>query len=305
MTELADDYGALRHGLAAYRRPRDVLSVAGPDAAAYLQGQCSQDLAGLAVGAVVDALLLEPDGKLTALVRVGRVADDGFVVDTDAGFGDLVAARLARFKLRSKLDLVPLAWPCVALRGPDVPAGLPGPADGLAAPVDWNGVTGMDLLGPGADDLVPAAARWVGDDAWEAVRVEAGLPAMGRELDDRTIAAEAELVDRTVSFTKGCYTGQELVARLDARGNKVARRLCGLVMAGAPPGTDPAALVGATLVVPGGDKPVGTVTSAAWCPGLGALGALGYVHRSVEVPGSVQVQVAGGIAAEARPRPLV
>ncbi|HVX21204.1 MAG TPA: glycine cleavage T C-terminal barrel domain-containing protein [Acidimicrobiales bacterium] len=295
---LAEDYAALRHGLAAYRRPRDVLSVAGPDAAGYLQGQCSQDLSGLAVGDVVDALLLEPDGKLAALVRVGRVGDDAFVVDTDAGVGDLAAARLARFRLRSKVDVAPLDWACLALRGSDVPAALAAPAGGLVAPFDWNGVTGVDLLGP--DPVPPAGARPVGDAAWEAVRVEAGIPAMGRELDEKTIAAEAALVDRTVSFTKGCYTGQELVARLDARGNKVARRLCGLVVD--PPGTDPSALVGADLTVPGGDKPVGSVTSAAWCPGLGAVGALAYLHRSVDLPGRV---LAGGVAAEARPLPLV
>ena len=62
------------------------------------------------------------------------------------------------------------------------------------------------------------------------MRVEAGIPVMGAELDERTIAAEADLLDRAVSFTKGCYTGQELVARLDARGNRVARHLRGLVV---------------------------------------------------------------------------
>ncbi|HEX3947723.1 MAG TPA: hypothetical protein VHW47_08450, partial [Acidimicrobiales bacterium] len=101
----AEDYRALREGLAAYRRPRDLLAVTGPDAAGYLQGQCSQDLAGLGHGAAVDSLLLEPDGKLTALVRVVRTADDGFVVDVDAGYGEAVAARLGRFKLRSKVEI--------------------------------------------------------------------------------------------------------------------------------------------------------------------------------------------------------
>jgi len=109
-----DDYRALRDGLGAYRLRRDVLTVTGPDATAYLQGQCSQDLDGLAVGSAVDALVLEPDGKLTALVRVTRTADDAFVVDVDGGFGDAVAARLARFKLRSKLTIEPLDWPAVA-----------------------------------------------------------------------------------------------------------------------------------------------------------------------------------------------
>jgi folate-binding protein YgfZ len=124
---------------------------------------------------------------------------------------------------------------------------------------------------------------------------------MGSELDERTIAAEAHLVERTVSFTKGCYTGQELVARLDARGSRVARRLCGLVpVAGAggaampTGGADPGALVGASLLGPDGVKQVGRITSAAWCPGLGGPAALGYVHRSVEIGESVTLETDGG-----------
>jgi folate-binding protein YgfZ len=296
---LLDDYQALRHGLGAHRLARDVLSVTGADAAGYLQGQCSQDLAGLAVGGAVDSLLLEPDGKLCALVRVVRVAEDGFAVEVDAGFGEVVAARLARFRLRAKVAIEPLDWPCVALRGPGAVEAVASPAAGspFRIAVSWNGTVGVDLLGPGAEDVVPAAARWCGDAAWEALRVEAGIPAMGRELDGRTIAAEAGLVERTVSFTKGCYTGQELVARLDARGNRVARRLAGVVAVGGPGEPDPgdaAALLGCDLVVAGRDAPVGTVTSAAWSPGLGAAAGLAFVHRSAAVPGGATVGGAGG-----------
>jgi tRNA-modifying protein YgfZ len=296
-----DDYQALRDGLGAHRLGRDILAVTGPDAAVYLQGQCSQDLDGLAVGTAVDSLVLEPDGKLTALVRVTRVADDRFVVDVDGGFGDAVAARLARFKLRSKLSIEPLDWPAVALRGPrvaDVPPVVGG--EPLVLPFAWNGLAGLDLLGPGAETVVTGldGLRWCGDDAWEAVRIEAGIPAMGRELDGRTIAAEAGLVERTVSFTKGCYTGQELVARLDARGNRVARRLCGIVLD--TPATEPGELVGADLTVAGGDgKVIGAVTSAAWCPGVGAVAGLAYVHRSVDLGAVVAVgdpSVAGRLA---------
>ncbi len=116
---------------------------------------------------------------------------------------------------------------------------------------------------------------------------------MGRELDGGTIAAEAGLVERTVSFTKGCYTGQELVARLDARGNRVARRLCGIVLD--PPATEAGGLVGADLTVADGDgKVVGTVTSAAWCPGVGAVAGLAYVHRSVDVGATVDIGSTAG-----------
>jgi tRNA-modifying protein YgfZ len=216
-----------------------------------------------------------------------------------------VAARLRRFRLRTKVDVAQADWPCVALRGAGVPAaqdmagaagGPPGsgtPEHGgpWVVPVEWNGTVGVDLLGPGAENAVPGDARWCGPEAWEAVRIEAGIPAMGAELDAKTIAAEAGLVERTVSFTKGCYTGQELVARLDARGNRVARRLCGVVLdGGVVPGerVEAATVTGAVLWAPGGVKPVGRCTSAAWCPGVGGLAALAYLHRSIELPGDVE-----------------
>jgi folate-binding protein YgfZ len=304
---LAADYDALRHGLGAHRLGRDVLAVAGPDAVAYLQGQCSQDVAALGVGGSAEALLLEPDGKLCALIRVVREADDAFVIDTDAGFGPAVAARLARFRLRTKVEVAERDWPCVALRGPAA-AALAAPAGVRALPVGFGGVVGVDLLGPGAESAVPDAARWCGDEAFEALRIEAGIPVMGKELDGRTIAAEAGLLDRTVSFTKGCYTGQELVARLDARGNRVARRLCGLVVEGTAEAVDPGRLLGAAVTSPEG-REVGRVTSAAWCPGLGRPAALAYLHRSLAVPGPVTVAVAdgpdGSFPAEARTLPLV
>jgi len=304
----AGAYEALRHGVGAYRVAVDTVAVTGRDATAYLQGQLSQDVAPLGVGDSAAALLLEPDGKLSALVRVTRTSEDAYVLDTDAGFGGAVAARLQRFKLRTKVAIDELDWPCIALRGARVGGG---PIAGARAscgagppfvlPVEWNGVRGVDLLGPGADALVPADAVWCDADAWEALRVEAGIPKMGVELDSRTIAAEAHLVERTVSFTKGCYTGQELVARLDARGSRVARRLCGIVADDAEP-AEAVELVGAVLWTPGGDKVVGRCTSASWCPGLGRVGALAYLHRSVDVPGAL-VWAPGEDAAQARRRP--
>jgi len=321
MASLGADYEALRRGIGAFRPAREVLAVRGPDALEYLQGQCSQDVAALAPGGLADSLLLAPDGKLVALIRVQRIADDEFVIDVAGGFGETVAARLRRFKLRSKLDLEPLDWSCVALRGAGAVAAFdlgPGGDRGLTAvterpgarvlPVAWNGTEGVDLLGADPSGAVPGSARWCAAAAWEALRVEAGIPEMGRELDERTIAAEADLLDRTVSFTKGCYTGQELVARLDARGNRVARHLGGVVVDPTTT-TEATSLLGAALFAGASDKAVGHCTSAAWCPGLGSLAALGYLHRSVEVPGPVTVEVpdADGtvrVGAEARWLPL-
>jgi len=302
---LAAEYAALRTGLGAHRLPRDVLSVSGADAATYLQGQCSQDLAALEIGRSVDSLLLAPEGKVVALIRVLRRGEDSFVLDVDAGFGEAVSARLGRFLLRAKVAVEALDWECVALRG-DIGGNSGGEvgSDGWSVPVEWNGWRGIDLLGPAGTVTVSADALWCGDDAWEACRIESGVPVMGRELDEGTIPAESGLVERAVSFTKGCYTGQELVARIESRGNRVARRLCGLVVDAS---SDPGGLIGAELVAGDSEKVLGRVTSAALCPGLDAVGALAYVHRSVEVPADLALSTGAGddIAAQVRALPLV
>jgi tRNA-modifying protein YgfZ len=139
-------------------------------------------------------------------------------------------------------------------------------------------------------------------EAWESVRIEAGIPRMGAELDERTIAAEADLLDRSVSFTKGCYTGQELVARLDARGNRVARHLRGLVVTGSP--SIPTEVAPGTEILAQG-KVVGTVTSSAWSPTWQCPVALGYVHRTVEPSSPVELRPAASGPDGAAPGPVL
>ena len=235
--QITEGYDALRHRAAAHQLARDVLSVSGPDATSYLQGQCSQDVSALGAGDSAEALLLSPQGKIDAYLRLTKVGDDAFVIDTDQGFGPVVTARLERFRLRMKVAIEPLEWICVALRGPDAPravdgAGRPaGPGGGRSTGPAWPVWTCSARHRPAVspDGSATASVR-CGDAAWEAARIEAGVPVNGREIVEGSIAAELGLVDRTVSFTKGCFTGQELVARLDARGSNVARRLCGVVV---------------------------------------------------------------------------
>jgi folate-binding protein YgfZ len=303
-----EDYEALRHGPTVVPLGRDILRISGPDAVEYLQGQCSQDVAALEVGTSADALLLTPQGKLDALIRVTRGGEDEMYIDVDAGYAEVVAARLARFKLRVKAEIETLDWRCLSIRHPTAvePRFVPPPSSGtsVAAAFRWGAVAGVDLFGP--DPVLTEPLRSCSDEAWQSVRVETGIPVMGAELDERTIAAEADLLDRSVSFTKGCYTGQELVARLDARGNKVARRLRALVLTRAEA---PQALVGTGAEVFAGDKVVGRVTSVAWSGALGAAVALGYLHRDVAPPCPVLIKAGpdggGDIPAEARTLPLV
>jgi len=320
MSALDDQVAALRRGAGAFALPRDVFAVRGVDAEAYLQGQLSQDIIALAVGGTTDSLLLQPDGKLSALLRVTRFDAQGFVLDTDAGFGDAAVARLKKFLLRSKVEIERLEWRCLALRG-----ALVGPlAGGLlnvlaeagvtALPFEWNGWRGTDLLGPKDVVLDPSAGPLpegiipCTGDAVEACRIVSGIPAMGSELTDKTIAAEAGLVERTVSFTKGCYTGQELVARLDARGSNVPRRLVGVIAtARLAPGMTLHA--GTAPVDVAADMVVGSITSAAWSPEVGSWVGLGYLHRTVASPGPVRVRSGDGLGgaepAQVGPLPLI
>lgn len=279
----------LRDTLGAVRTDRDVVEVAGPDAASYLQGQCSQDVEALAEGASAWTFVLQPDGKVAVWGRVTRVAPDRFVLDVDPGAGPALITRLERFKLRVDAAVTPLDWTVLAVRGPGATEIDTG--DALAVDPEWPGVEGIDLLGPAprAPAGVPA-----GDAAdLEALRIEAGVPAMGHELTEQTIPAEAGVVERSVSFTKGCYTGQELVARIDSRGNKTPSRLVRLA------GTGPAPAPGTPLSVEGTERAsVTTAVASAAAPSEAWLG-LGYLHRSVDTPAQLSLPGGAAVTAEA------
>lgn len=246
---------------------RDVLRVAGADALTYLQGQVSQDLRPLAVGASTWTLLLQPTGKVDVLARVWRTAEETFVLDTDAGYGEAMATRLRRFMIRVAVELEPLGWPAIAVRG----VGEQRPDDAVAG---WWG-RDFDVLGPTAE-LGAAVPEGTAADL-ERARVEAGWPAMGAEIvPGETIPAETGVVAVAVDFRKGCYPGQELVERMESRGATAPRRLRTLTVAdGARPG-DP--------VVDAEGRQVGVLTSVA------GMAAIASVRRGVELgaePGSL------------------
>jgi len=290
MTDVTADHLALRREVAAVDLPRDVLAVHGADVVTFLQGQLSADVAALAVGDSTWSLLLEPQGRVDAWIRVTRTGEDRVVIDVDGGWGERVAARLNRFKLRVDVRIEPLDWRCVVVRGPDAPGvDVSGCGAELVLPVDWRGLAGVDLLGPSV--TLPDGVHVSGDVALHNVRVEQGWPAMGAELDDTVIPAEAGqwLIDGSVSFTKGCYTGQELVARIDSRGGNTPRHLRGLVI-----GADVLPPEGAVVEVDGQDR--GRLTSVGESLDLGAPVALAYVHRTVDVPAEVTVRWDGGEA---------
>jgi folate-binding protein YgfZ len=260
---------------------RDVLRVAGPDAERYLQGQLSADLDQLAPEEGAWSLLLEPTGKLGAWVRVSRFGGDEFVIDVDPGGGPAVVARLERFLLRTDATVTlaePDEWVCIAIRGPvQVELDHVSGATVLTLPSPWPGLIGWDVLAP-ASAHVSIDTPMFDASVLDVVRVECGVPRLGAEIGEGTIPAEVGqwFIDASVSFTKGCYTGQELVARIDSRGGNAPRRLRAVT-------AEAAVGVGDAVVV--GGEPVGLVTSSAVSPVVGPVGLV-MLPRAVE-PGTL------------------
>lgn len=255
---------------------RDVIALEGEESGPFLQGQLSQDVLGIPEGGSAWSWVLSPQGKVDALVRVTRVPGGRWLLDTDRGWGQKVVERLNRFKLRTKVTVEALDWSVLALRveageGAPAPAGSDVTTRPVAATPGWPGAEGVDLVGPNPE--VPEGWRLIDAAAQEAERIALGIPRMGAELDERTIPGETGLIPRTVSFTKGCYTGQELVARVDSRGGNVPRRLARLE----PDGPVEA---GSALATADGEA-AGVVTSAAAAPD-GRWVALGYLKRGVD-----------------------
>ncbi len=271
----------------------------GADAARYLHSQLSNGIESLQVGHSCSSFVLEPTGKVIALVRVTRIGDDDFLLDTDAvpELEEIVLARLNKFKIRVDVAFTAEVANVVAIRssnGEPLPSSVRDAgtseqsfvvdamwADGRALDVfpiggasDSDGSTVdaqkvSDLIGESTVSADPH-----GD--VERVRVRSGWPSMGREiLPGETLPAATGIVDHCVSFTKGCYPGQELVERMDARGSTAPRSLRRLRCSDVSPSNPESVSVGDVVTVDGRD--VGTVTSVAgdW--------ALAYVQRGVEL----------------------
>jgi folate-binding protein YgfZ len=282
------------------RSDRGAVLVTGPDAWSYLQSLVSADLDAIGDGEGAHSLLLTPQGKLDVDFRLLRVGDEVWL-DCDPGFGEQLAASLNRFRIRVQCEVTDRTgrWGSLAVRGPaaldavsalrvEVPAAPHGHVrlgEALVVRTPWPGSDGFDVVGApaavalAAERLSSAGVPVCSPEAFEALRIEAGVPRQGFELDEKTIPQEAFLERDAVSFSKGCFLGQELVCRIDTRGhvNKYLRRLTDVE--DAPPR-------GAEIVA--GDKVVGTVTSSA------ATAALGYVRREVEPPASVELRWDGG-----------
>jgi len=286
---------------------REVVRLTGPDRVSFLQGMVTQDVEGLPVGAVADAALLTVKGAMVADARVVKRPED-FLVLTEPGYGSVVLGVLERYLISEEAELsdATAGFGQLSVIGPEAERraaqalALGPPAGAALRPFDAGGATAwalpQGLLLPGVDLLVPvdalggvfgrlleAGATPVGFAALEVLRVERGTPRFGSDMDERTIPLEANL-QRALHYQKGCYVGQEVIARATFRGH-VNRHLVGLRF-----GEGSAPAPRAELFA--GDRRVGWVTSVVQSPRLGSIG-LGYAHRDVAGPGT-ELALAGG-----------
>jgi aminomethyltransferase len=290
-----DEWTDAHEGIAVGdRSARGFLRVHGPDARRLLQGLVTNDVDGLAPGQAVYALVLTPKGRPVSDLRLACTAEDAFLLECEPGAHDALAASLRRYRLASRAEIEDA-------RGEVAGAALLGRADVPAVPglVMLPSVLGTDVAGPPEQvrqvwEAYPGATP-IGADTYELLRVEGGVPRAGAELTEDVLPAEAGVVDRAVSFSKGCYVGQEPVARLHFRGhpNRTLRRL---VLAGVGAPGLPAAIIA-------GEREVGRVTSLATPPEGPAL-ALGYVRREVEDGAEVRLRGPDGELYEAAVEPL-
>jgi tRNA-modifying protein YgfZ len=228
------------------RRPRAFVRVAGPDAADYLQRMVSNDVEALEVGDACDALLLTAKARVIAPLRVLRRGEDNFLLSTEPELGETVRRELVRMRFAAKAEIEPEEH------------------------VSWL------VLGDGEVLDEQPVGEEASEEEFERWRIESGIPRWGAEIDDRILPAEAGLDETHISFTKGCYPGQEPIARQRYRG-KVNRRLRVLDIEAEQLPTR-----GTELLYEG--KTVGRVTSAV--PGL----ALAFVR--VDVPDEAQLHLA-------------
>jgi aminomethyltransferase len=312
----AREYAALRQGAGlADLSSRGKLRVTGADRARFLHNLLSNDIVGLAPGRGCQAAKLNLQGKMEAGLTVLCLSDE-LRCDLEPGPAAPVFAALAKHLVRDKavLEDVTSHWAMFAVQGPrasDVlqaagvaTSSLDAPLQHAAASVagvavlvvhaDHCGAGGFGVWVPAeAAAVVWTALRTAGDVVpvgWQALevrRIEAGMPRAGAEINGDTFPMEAGLDAGWISYTKGCYLGQETIARIHHLGH-VNRHLCGLLVEGETLPVARAALFA-------GEKNVGWVTSAAWSPTLERAVALAYVHREHAAPGnSVVVEIPAG-----------
>jgi len=309
------EYRAFRQSVGVFRPPAATqVEISGNDRAAFLNRLATNRLDRIQPGEGCETFLADANGRILFHVFVFG-GPESLVLDTAAGLGPGLCAHLDHYWIREDLKFHDRSsqWGQLVLAGPqsnDVVeriAGSPLPSSRLreagegsylsAFNVSWNGrplmvrrfqdrgFLSFYLAGEAADMAVlwqalrQSGAVACGMRALETIRIEEGFPVVGQDITEKNLPQEVGRNEKAISFTKGCYLGQEIVARIDSRG-AVGKVLCGLRLrtADVPPG-------GSELTHDG--QPAGQVTSAAYSPGFGTCAALAYIRRGFCEPGTV------------------
>jgi tRNA-modifying protein YgfZ len=238
--------------------PVELIWLTGQDAIRFINDLISQEVGSAVVGEVRRSLLLTPKGRIDFILWALRDQDRVGLV-TEDGRGEELMSRLNRYRIRVEVTIDRATLPATVIVGdigqPD--GGWISTGDGILADVSWTGVRRALVMGEPPDFPMLEKARY------EYLRIQALEPLVGVDLDDSTIPQETRLVESTVAFDKGCFLGQELVARLHNRGGRVNRHLRVVDFGGAAP--EPGAHVTS------GEEDVGIVTSSAGSLGLANL----------------------------------
>jgi len=328
------EYAAVREGGVGLLdlSARGRLLVKGSEAIAFLNGLITNDMKKLAENQWMPAVFPNVQGRLLASVRIIRTADDTagktaqptFIIDTEPASHDRVFQTIQKFTLAGDFHVADLTGETVLLsvqgRAPAAKlANVLGASDvgidvGSVTQIIWQNnpilvirathtaADGFDLLvrNSYAEQLwqavLMAGARPVGYDAQEILRVEAGIPRYHQDMDDTTVVTETNL-DEAVSYTKGCYVGQEIIARIKYRGH-VAKKLRGLAF------EKPAKVASGTSIKSKDDKEIGQITSSVYSPHLGRRLALGYVKFDY-IAAATEVKTSDGVPARVVDLPFV
>jgi glycine cleavage system T protein len=300
------------------RSHRGLLQLTGPDRLSYLQGMVSNDLRALKPGEGQYATFLNQQGKVLGDVRV-LCSENSFYLDLWEAIKDKIVAHLNRYLVADEVEIANKSegYGILSIQGPrsqallqkllgqaELPRRLMQHAmvavDGASVCVvrsNHTGETGFDLIVPKSDLMNIAerttemgkscSATWIGEEAQNILRIEAGIPLYGVDFTENNLLLETGL-NNAVSFTKGCYLGQEVIERIRSRGH-VNKRLMGLLLDGKEPATT-------GDLLHSGNQEVGIITSAVWSPSLRRPIALGYVHKDFWTPGTTLSLDHGGVS---------
>ena len=321
---MLSEYGAVREGGAGLidLSSRGRIRVSGSEAVMFLNGLITNDMKTLAENRWMPAAFPTVQGRLIGAVRVVRTGDS-FLIDTDAESHEAILKTVSRFVLAGDFKVTDLAdnTALMSLQGKRAVeigekvfetslADLP--RDG-AVEVEWKdtqvtiirathtGEDGLDLMidldraSEVREALTSAGAQTVSEDTLDTLRVEAGIARYGRDMDDSNVVVETNL-DDAISYSKGCYIGQEIIVRIKHRGH-VAKKLTGLRF-------DTDQKIEAGDVIKSDDKEIGRVTSAVFSPKLNCTIALGYLRYEFLDPGTT-VSTDNNIAATVTELPFV